>query len=162
MILNLLFPGIPFSKQSVRVSPMYNKSGDPVMYKCKKTGRMRVLITYHQDKKTKDGERDIKVMAMRQIPKDFIPFSGPVIVHRLIFTFPPLKNTPKYKLAEMANGVTFQKTTKPDLNDNLKKGLMDALEGVVFLNDSQICEEHFVSKVFGLRPGIELEIEGMS
>lgn len=161
MILNLKFPGIPFSKQSVRVSPMYKKNGDPVMYQCKKTRRMRVLITYHQDKKTKDKERDIKVMSMRQIPKDFIPFSGAVIIRRLIFTFPPLKNTPKYKLAEMANGVTFPKTTAPDLNDNLKKGLMDALEGIVFLNDSQICEEHHTSKVFGLKPGIELEIEGI-
>ena len=52
------------------------------------------------------------------------------------------------------------KTTKPDITDNLAKMLFDCLEGIVYINDSQICEMYDVKKIYGFQPGIYLTIEG--
>jgi len=51
------------------------------------------------------------------------------------------------------------KTTKPDL-DNLEKMLWDAMEGIVFINDSLICEKHNVIKTYGDTPGYSIILEG--
>jgi Holliday junction resolvase RusA-like endonuclease len=58
----------------------------------------------------------------------------------------------------LSQGLEIPKATKPDL-DNLGKGVLDALQGIVFENDSQIWEYKSIRKVYGSRFGIELEIE---
>ena len=118
------------------------------------------MIRYHQPKKITDEENTIKALAISQIPFGFKPFDDAIIIHRLEFVFPPLKSFSKIKRMQIAEGMVLYKTTKPDLNDNLCKGLFDALEGVLYLNDSQICEKINTRKVYGLRPGITLEVEG--
>jgi len=99
-------------------------------------------------------------MTAKQIPKNFTPFRGPVIVKELLFVFPPLSTWPKYKLYDLAQGKVFYKDTKPDITDNLCKGLFDAMEGIIYMNDSQICEQGLTRKIYGLKPGIYLTIEG--
>jgi len=50
-------------------------------------------------------------------------------------------------------------TTKPDL-ENYCKGTTDALEGVVFKNDSQIVAHHWpFGKWYSNRPRIEIEVK---
>ena len=89
----------------------------------------------------------IRLAATQQLPEDFQIFTGAVeLIVR--FTFPPLKSFSKKKLQEIETGGTFFKTTKPDLNDNLMKGLCDALTGVVWNDDSQICIVN-TRKVYG-------------
>ena len=45
MTLKLFFPGIPFSKQSVRANAVYDcKTGEPVIYRDKNTGEERWSI----------------------------------------------------------------------------------------------------------------------
>lgn len=160
MTLKFFFPGIPFAKQSVRANPVYDRNGDPVLYNDKKSGRKRVLIRYHQPKEITDQENTLKALAISQIPEEFKPFDGPVIITRLDFIFPPLKSFPKIKLMNIAIGLVEYKTTRPDLNDNLCKGLFDALEGIIYLNDSQICEKLNTRKIYGSKPGIALVVDG--
>jgi Holliday junction resolvase RusA-like endonuclease len=47
-------------------------------------------------------------------------------------------------------------TKKPDI-DNLAKAVMDALNGIVWKDDSQICELSAV-KIYDVTPGIQLEV----
>jgi Holliday junction resolvase RusA-like endonuclease len=49
------------------------------------------------------------------------------------------------------------KSTKPD-RDNLLKLLNDALEGIIFINDSQVCGGA-VSKVYDENPMTVIEIQ---
>ena len=50
-----------------------------------------------------------------------------------------------------------QKTTKPDLLDNLNKAFIDALEGIVFEQDQNIVEVRSLKKTYGIKPGIEIK-----
>lgn len=56
----------------------------------------------------------------------------------------------------LGNGFTVPKITKPDLTDNLSKGVFDALEGIVFLNDSQIFAVKESYKLYSEKPGIRI------
>jgi len=49
-----------------------------------------------------------------------------------------MKNLRKKEMSMLEAGEIIYKTTKPDLSDNLSKGLIDTMQGNVFLNDSQI------------------------
>jgi len=133
--MNLKILGIPFPKQSFRFT---------------KTG-----IKY-QPAKVKKAEESIKMQIIQQLPKDFEPFDKGVIIERLLFVFPPLKGFSKKKMKELEEGKKIYKTTRPDLTDNLLKGLMDAMEGIVFVNDSQICEIKNIKKIYGLKPRTEI------
>ena len=81
-------------------------------------------------------------------------------VLKLHFVFTPLKNIRKADLKRIMEGELLPKTTKPDLTDNLKKGLFDALQGILYSNDSIIFEEANTGKYYGKAPGIYLEMEG--
>ena len=159
MILKFEFPGIPTAKQSVRSSPIYNKKGEPVIY-FGKDGKKKVLIRQHKDKKIENKERAIVSMIKEQLPQGFKIWAQGVIVLSLTYIFPPLKGFSKKAMADIAVGRIHHKTTKPDITDNLAKMLFDCLEGIVYINDSQICEMHDVKKIYGFSPGIYLTIEG--
>ena len=130
------------------------------MYTDKKSGKKRVLIQYHQPREITDQENNLRAMAISQTPAGFKPFDGPVIVCGLDFIFPPLRSFSQRIYARLGSGEIIYKTTKPDLNDNLCKGLFDALQGIIYLNDSQICEKINTRKIYGFVPGIKLEVEG--
>ena len=159
MILNFEFPGIPTAKQSVRVGPVYNKSGEPVVY-TGKDGKNKVLIRKYKGKKIEDKERSLVALIKEQLPADFKIWVRGVKVLKLTYIFPPLKGFSKKAMNDIALGRTHYKTTKPDITDNLAKMLFDCLEGIVYINDSQICEMYDVKKIYGFQPGIYLTIEG--
>lgn len=56
-------------------------------------------------------------------------------------------------------GELVYKATKPDLTDNLNKGVFDALQGIIYANDSQIISMDDVKKIYGQRPRIDIELE---
>lgn len=128
--------GIPKPKQSFR----YTRKG----------------IRY-QTKEVKQNERSMREQIISQLPAGFKPWSGPIVVNSLLFTFPPKKGETKRNMALVEAGMLW-KTTKPDLTDNLQKALWDAMEGIVFLNDSQVCCMRNVEKRYGMKPGIEIEL----
>lgn len=146
MNLKIKILGIPQPKQSVRSKGVLMPNG-------------KVKVKHYQTDKIKQNERNIAFDIKSQLPKGFKPYNGPIIVKRLLYVFPPQKNWTKSKLKQLEEGAVFYRDVKPDLTDNLNKPLFDAMQGIVFMNDSQIVKMNDVSKIYGLVPRIEIEIE---
>jgi Holliday junction resolvase RusA-like endonuclease len=140
MKVKLVIFGEPKCKQSAR---FFNKKGS---------------IHSYQPEKVKRDTNNIQIQVISQLPFNFKPMNGPIIVHQALFVFAPLKNLSKRKLNAIEKEQVY-KSTKPDLHDNLFKNLMDSLEGIVYLNDSQIVEVRNASKIYGIEPRTELILE---
>ena len=81
-----------------------------------------------------------------------------VKIKKLAYVFPlPANLSPRQK-AYLASHGKLHKNTKPDLADNLKKLIMDAMSGIVFSDDARICSEDGVEKYYG-EPRILMELE---
>jgi Holliday junction resolvase RusA-like endonuclease len=76
---------------------------------------------------------------------------------KVLFVFPPLKSWSKKKRLELESGAIIYKITKPDLTDNLMKGLFDAMNGISFTDDSRVCKVES-EKIYGLIPRTEVEL----
>ncbi len=135
--------GIPQPKQSAR-------------FRIQKFGNKSFVKSY-QTKEVVQNERNIAFDIKSQLPEGFIPFDSALRV-KVLFVFPPLKGWTKTKLRNLESGMRIYKTTKPDLTDNLMKGTMDAMNGIIFTDDAVIAEVES-KKIYGLVPRIELEFE---
>lgn len=124
--------GIPGSKQSARY---YSKGGKVFSY---------------QPQKVKDMERNIAYDVKSQLPRGFVPFDEPIFAW-ITYVFPIPKSLKKSDREKIKQGVTVYKSTKPDVNDNLTKGVADSMEGIVFINDSRISRI-FAEKIYGEVP----------
>ena len=87
-------------------------------------------ITSWQPAKIKNQTAFIRDAITQQLPEDFIPFNGVPLFVKIHFLFVKPKSIRKG---------TTQKTTKPDV-DNLMKLVLDAMQGIVYLNDANIVE----------------------
>ncbi|UDQ99258.1 RusA family crossover junction endodeoxyribonuclease [Lentisphaerota bacterium WC36G] len=110
----------------------------------------------YQPKEIGDWKNLIKLQAKEQITSKVMPSSKALKIE-VEFIFPPLKSWSKKRLEELKNGATFFKTTKPDLTDNLMKGFIDALSGILWDCDQQICVVQSVKK-YGLKAMTTLKI----
>ena len=128
--------GIPKAKQSFK----YTRTG----------------IKYRPAGVTKEQD-SIRAQTLSQLPPEFKPFTGPVTM-QVVFKFPPLKGMNKKIREQISNNGIVPKTTKPD-QDNLVKLLNDALEGIVYLKDSQVWKLTSM-KIYGDTPGISIVVEG--
>lgn len=144
MKLKLKILGTPQPKQSVRSRIAKTKTG-------------KSFVHHYQTEEIKRTEKNMAFDVKSQLPEGFIPYAGALMV-KVLFVFPPLKGFTKAKMNAISAGSTIYKTTKPDLTDNLMKGTMDALNGIVFTDDSVIAKVES-AKVYGLVPRIELEFE---
>jgi len=97
-----------------------------------------------KDKSTRDWENAIRTVAQDHVPKNLL--DGPLYAKVTFHILRP-KSKPKKVLYP---------DTKPDL-DNLEKSLFDALEGLIFVNDSRIVEKH-IEKVYGDPPRVDIEV----
>ena len=145
--LHLQILGVPFAKQSFRFAQMKSKSG-------------QAFIAKYQPKKVKEGEANVRTQIIEQLPKGFIPWTQGVQINWIHFKFPILKSMSKREKS-LCRMIRVYKTTKPDLTDNLMKGLFDAMKGIVFNDDSQICQIESVIKVYSDTPMIDIELEEM-
>jgi len=155
--------GNPISKQSdkhtlQRVKAGPNK-GDVFTFKNKKTGRLDCILRHYQPPVIRHYEKHIMSHAIQQVP-NFKKFTKEVHILQMEFIFTIPANYAKYKIKEIENGIIHYKTTAPDLPDNLKKPVWDALEGYLFDNDSIICSETGVLKRYGIKPGIIIKLKG--
>jgi Holliday junction resolvase RusA-like endonuclease len=141
--MRIVIKGTPRPKQSFRFG--YNKY----------IGR----VVKYQDKKVKAEEANIRSQIANSLPSDFRMYTDAVKINRIVFVFPPLGNFPQWKLRLMDDGTEIYKTTSPDLTDNLQKGLIDAMKGLVFSDDAIICTCGQVKKVYGREPRTEIELE---
>lgn len=91
----------------------------------------------YQPKKITDYKDEIREIVGQQLPDDFVIIANgtPIKIERLHYYFEIPKSWSKKKKAE-----TKFMVNKPDLHDNLNKALFDALEGLVWESDHNICE----------------------
>jgi Holliday junction resolvase RusA-like endonuclease len=126
------------------------------------TGTKSFIHSYQSSKVTKN-ESNIRAQIALQLPKGFKPFDGLVFVDSLIFIFPIPQSCNKWK-RELIESEQFTlhryKPTKPDLPDNLKKALYDAMSGVVYTDDSKIVYEGQCSKIYGNIPMTIITMRG--
>ena len=84
------------------------------------------------------------------------PLQGPVSVYmRFLLPIPPSWNKAK---KEQARNRDLLPASKPDL-DNLVKAVVDACNGITWLDDSQIVHES-ASKLYSDNPGIVMVVSG--
>jgi Holliday junction resolvase RusA-like endonuclease len=152
--------GLPIPKQSARFYPFKKKDG-------------KTIVKSFQPAKITEKEYSYQMQLIDVVNKiKFVPFSKFVIVENIRFVFPILKSASKKLrqliiLAERHDYIplydeglsSYKKTTKPDL-DNLEKMLWYCFNGIVFTDDSLICEKHNISKVYGTRPRTEISLIG--
>ncbi len=137
--LNLF--GEPMPKQSVRST---------------KTGR------HYQPQKAVDRLKYYQSEIKKQLPKDFVMFETCVFVRKMHFLYAPLKSfhKEKGKMEAIRNGKKYYKNSRPDLPDNLKKLVNDAMSGIVYSDDSIIVGEDDVKKYYSVGGCVIITLEG--
>lgn len=81
-------------------------------------------------------KRIVKAAALSEMNKQQLTMTDRPLAMRLTFVFTPPKSYTKKKLEAVKSG-ELRYTKKPDL-DNLAKSILDALNGTVYRDDSQI------------------------
>lgn len=114
-------------------------------------------VKIYQLKSNTGWKNYIRLCASEQLPEKWQSLDGPLALE-VQFVFSPLRSFPKKTMQAIAAGNRVYKSTKPDLTDNLLKGLCDALTGICWRDDSQICKVNSC-KFFGLDPMIRLKVE---
>jgi Holliday junction resolvase RusA-like endonuclease len=89
---------------------------------------------------------------LSQLNGEYKPIDGAIEV-TILFNMPIPTSWPKEKKWESVDKYC---TTKPDV-DNLIKGLFDALNGLLWVDDNRIVAVHTV-KVYSFDPGIEFTV----
>tara|TARA_R100000951_G_scaffold494_2_gene2179 strand:+ start:601 stop:1029 length:429 start_codon:yes stop_codon:yes gene_type:complete len=132
--------------------------GDPMSKQSVRKGKKG----FYQPSKYKDKARDYVRQIKKQLPKDFEIFTKRVHCIRFMVVHKPrLIDLSSKKKKEFFNGGNLlEKTTKPDLMDNLKKLAYDSMSNLVFEDDALISVEKYCSKWYGLNPRIEIVLEG--
>jgi Holliday junction resolvase RusA-like endonuclease len=105
-------------------------------------------------KGTRDYERDLRILA-RDVMRTREPFSGPLTVEVTAY-MPAPESWPNWKSERVSeHGQKISHTVKPDI-DNLAK-VIDGLNGVVWVDDSQITDLH-VYKRYSRQPRLIVEV----
>lgn len=138
-----LILGTPVPKQSAR-------------FRVQKFGNKTAVVSY-QSKKVKKAEQNTAFDVKSQLPDSFELLDCPLEAN-VVFVFHPPKGWPKYKKEALRNGNIFYKETRPDLTDNLMKGLFDAMQGIVFSDDSRIVKVSSM-KIYGYQPMTSVTIK---
>lgn len=90
-------------------------------------------------KRTRDGERDLARVAREALGSDFEPLSGPIIVNVAAIVARPQRLRRK----KDPEGLIWR-TARPDA-DNVRKWVLDSLNGLAFEDDSQVVAGHTFS-----------------
>jgi Holliday junction resolvase RusA-like endonuclease len=139
MTLNLTFPGVPKATQSARFA---------------KIGK---FMRSYQPKEQVEWKNYLKLEARQQLPESWTIIQDQPITLSATFVFPPLKSWPKQTLAQLDAGAVIPKTSRPDLTDNLMKGMIDALTGILWHDDALVAEVHS-RKIYGHNPATHIEL----
>ena len=107
-------------------------------------------------KKIVDYQSYVRKLVEEQLPDGFsmIPSGVPIFIRKLSYQYEWSSAIPKKKRI----GKVY-KPTKPDLQDNLNKAFLDALEGVVFEQDQNIVSINDLEKYYGDGDKITLILE---
>jgi Holliday junction resolvase RusA-like endonuclease len=111
------------------------------------------FVSTYTDAKTKTYETLVKEAA-KQAMGSSPPLEGPVRFDCLI-RLPVPKSYPKKRLEACLNGSEWP-TKKVDI-DNIVKSVSDAMNGIVFIDDSQVVILRAV-KTYSAEPGVDVKV----
>lgn len=111
------------------------------------------FVTTYDDPKSKRFKNEIKTYVNRL---DLAPFDKykPLKV-KIMYFIPLLKSFSKKRVQEAEKG-QYLPVKRPDL-DNYTKGVLDALNGLLFHDDGQVVKL-YTEKYYSEQPRIEIEI----
>lgn len=133
------------------ISIVFSVDGQPKGKGRPRFRRVGNFVSTYTDSKTRDYESKIADrarIAMGETP----PLLSPVSVS-MYFRLPVPTSTPKKRVASLLGGLV-RPTKKPDL-DNLDKAVLDALNGIVYKDDSQVVTIHS-KKVYSTHAGVDI------
>ena len=99
----------------------------------------------------------VKTAVSQQLPAGWEPFHDVPLFVNTVYIFPPLKSFKKAEREKIESGGWIFKQTKPDVNDNLNKGLYDALTGVLWDDDARVTCARAL-KIYGKDTGILITV----
>ncbi|NMG64358.1 RusA family crossover junction endodeoxyribonuclease [Azoarcus indigens] len=127
--------------------------GEPVGKGRPRAFRMGNSIRMHTPDATARYENLVALVA-RQAMEGRAPMAGAVSMGLHLVTVPPASWSKRKRAAALAGAI--RPTTKPDC-DNVLKAIADACNGIVFIDDKQVCEVT-IKKLYGETPGASVAV----
>jgi Holliday junction resolvase RusA-like endonuclease len=128
--------------------------GEPVAQGRPKLSTLCGHARAYDPKKSRDFKTYVKLAAQEHRPD--VLLSGPVILTVKVFrSIPKSFSVKKSGEAEVGN---LRPTTKPDLK-NYIAGVEDALNQVIYVDDSQVIEYGRSGKWYSFTPRVEITVE---
>lgn len=132
-------------------------AGKPKAIQSVRFAQRGAYIQKYQPSANVEWKNWIRLNAQQQLPADFQIWDGVPLGVKVLYCFHPPKSGGKKKRTQIEEGACFYKTTRPDVNDNLNKGVFDALTDLVWLDDSLVAKIE-AEKVFCKWEGIIIEV----
>ena len=135
--------------------------GAPVAKGRPKFARRGTFTVAYTPKKTVNYENLVKLAFMQRVGTEFIPFDQALCVRvRAYFARPKGHFGTGKNEGALKVSAPKHMMVKPD-TDNVIKAVIDALNGMAFLDDKQIVLVHG-SKAYSERPRCEIEIDAVN
>lgn len=126
--------------------------GEPTAQGRPKFARRGKFVTAYDPKKSREYKDTVYSVALEHKPKELL--EGALVMQVDIYRSIP-KSFSKVKRTAIKDGI-LRPTTKPDCS-NVVKGIEDALNGVIYKDDSQIVES-VVKKFYSDTPRVAITI----
>lgn len=114
--------------------------------------RMPNGVRTYTTKETENYEAYIRMSYLNEVGREMLKGA---IAAEIVGVFPIPKSTSKKKRQQMIDG-EIHHTKKIDC-DNLAKTILDALNGVAYDDDKQVCQLN-VSKIYGEEPEVRVKL----
>jgi len=132
---------------------MFEVSGNPKGKGRPRFARRGNFVKTYTDSKTADYEAQIREAATRAMGSTE-PLETPTSVYLYIRIPVPASASKTAKKAMLSGGV--RPTKKPDI-DNIAKAYLDSMNGIVYLDDTQVISLH-CTKVYSVEPGVNIMV----
>ncbi len=126
--------------------------GEPVAQGRPRFARRGKFTQAYDPPDSREYKKYVKLLASQNRPHT--PIEGPVELKLLIYR-PLLKSMSKKKKAAAVAGA-LRPIKKPDV-DNVAKGIMDAMTGIIWADDKQVVGLQ-VSKYYSEQPRVEVQV----
>ena len=133
------------------ITLVFSVEGEPKGKGRPRFSKVGGFVKTYTDQKTRDYESLIS-QAARTAMGETPPMEGPISAS-MYFRLPIPKSTPKKRVASLLGGLV-RPTKKPDL-DNMNKAILDAMNGIVYKDDSQVVTIHS-KKVYSTHTGVDI------
>jgi Holliday junction resolvase RusA-like endonuclease len=127
--------------------------GEPVAQGRPRASTRGGFVKMYDPKKSRDFKQYVRLAASQYAPEALL--EGPLQLEVKVYK-PSLKSFSRKKKLQAEQGI-LRPTSKPDV-DNYVKGIKDALNKVIWKDDSQIVSLQ-VSKWYSEKPRIEVAIQ---